>query len=205
MKNKGGNIFIVIGLVLIGSALIITFNNIRENIVAEKSSRETVSCLKEQIYNGEISPYTGDENNEPLYKQYSDMTMPEIEIDGERYIGILSIPDLDLELPVRGDFSYKGLTTAPCRYSGSIYKDDMIIAGHNYAAHFGYLNRLDPDGEVSFTDGDGNEFNYRLREIVQLNETDTEEMVEGDWDLTLFTCNLSGRNRITLRFDRISK
>ena len=118
MKNKGGNIFIVIGLVLIGAALIITFNNIRENIVAEKSSRETVSCLKEQIYNGEISPYTGDENNEPIYKQYSDMTMPEIEIDGERYIGILSIPDLDLELPVRGDFSYKGLTTAPCRYSG---------------------------------------------------------------------------------------
>ena len=51
-------------------------------------------------------------------------------------IGILEIPALDLNLVI-SSWSYSSLRLAPCRYSGSAYKGDLVIAAHNYQSHFG--------------------------------------------------------------------
>ena len=71
-----------------------------------------------------------------------DPTMPTVEIDGERYIGFLTIPDLELELPVMEDWDYDKLKIAPCRYSGTLLENDLTIAAHNYLRHFGRLAEL---------------------------------------------------------------
>ncbi|MGN0972066.1 MAG: sortase, partial [Aristaeellaceae bacterium] len=68
--------------------------------------------------------------DQPLYVQNPDITMPEKRIDGQAYIGMMSIPKLGLELPVISEWSYPKLKLAPCRYTGSVYRDDMIICGH---------------------------------------------------------------------------
>ena len=49
----------------------------------------------------------------------SQSKMPTINVDGYECIGILSIPVLDLELPVLTDWSYAKLKKAPCIYYGS--------------------------------------------------------------------------------------
>jgi sortase A len=177
--------------------------NIAENIKAQRLSEAALQPLKEQIEAvADNSLDSKTSSDEPLYESYSDMYMPEISIDGVSYIGILSVPTLGLELPIKGDFSYPALIGAPCRYSGSVYLDNMIVAGHNYPSHFGSLKRLKIGDAVEFTDGDGNKFNYRVSEIFQLGGTEVEEMESGDWDMTLFTCTVSGKSRVTVRLER---
>ena len=125
--------------------------------------------------------------------------MPVLEIDGKRYIGTVSIPAVDIELPVQEDWSLELLSTSPCRYMGSVYDGGFIICGHNYATHFGRLSNLLPGDQVIFTDVEGNEFRYVVWEMHTIDGTAVDAMKSGDWDLTLFTCTLSGLARTTVR------
>ena len=61
-----------------------------------------------------------------------------------------------------------------------------------------YLAVGDP---VEFTDVDGNRFRYTVTDLEQLLPGQTVDMVgySEDWDLTLFTCTISGRQRLTVR------
>lgn len=140
----------------------------------------------------------------PAYIQNPQMEMPVQNLQGYDYIGILRIPSLDLELPIMSQWSYKQLKIAPCRYTGSAYQDNMTICAHNYARHFGGLKNLHIGAEVSFTDMDGNEFSYRVAELETLQPSAVDSMTAGDWDLTLFTCTIGGKTRVTVRCERIS-
>lgn len=207
MKKKGG-FLIAAGLLMILGAFLLTGYNIWDGLRAEKAAAVEAEALKVKLVEASensLDNFTADET--PLYVRYPEMEMPEIEIEGERYIGMLEVPGLGLELPVRGDFNMEGLRSAPCRYGGSAYKDDMIICGHNYSSHFGGLKNLQTGDRVNFTDGDGNVFSYLVSAILQLDGTDIsgmEEKQEGDdWDLTLFTCTLSGQQRVTVRLVKI--
>ncbi|MCD8090050.1 MAG: sortase [Clostridiales bacterium] len=208
--NKRGNLFIAIGLLFIAAAFGLTAYNFWDNGRAEKAAAGETAVLSEKISEAaedSLDNFTSDAV--PLYVRYPDMEMPTVEINGSGYIGILEIPSLGLKLPVKGDYSLAGLKEAPCRYSGSVYKDNMIICGHNYNSHFGSLKNLEGGAEVSFTDGDGNLFAYQVVDIVQIDGNDVEGMEESSeadsWDMTLFTCTLSGQKRVTVRLERLSK
>ncbi len=135
----------------------------------------------------------------PAYLRDPTMEMPVTEIDGHSYIGTLDIPALELSLPVMGAWSDPDLKLAPCRYKGSAYLDNMIVAGHNYRTHFGHLNQLQPGAEVRFTDAEGNLFLYTVAELEELAPTAVEEMEAGGWALTLFTCTWGGKARVAVR------
>ena len=109
-----------------------------------------------------------------------------------------------MDLPVFGSWNYTLLKEAPCWYSGSVYMDDMILMGHDYKRHFGPIKKLPMGTRVEFEDGDGNIFVYEAKEAQVLDATALEEMEQGDWDLTLFTCTKDGNARYALRCDRIS-
>ena len=139
-------------------------------------------------------------NEEPVVPD-----METIEIDGSRYIGYITIPDIGIELPVMDDWSYSGLKISPCRYRGNLYGDDLIIAAHNYRSHFGRINELDSGDEIDFTDVSGRVHHYTIVNIENLPGTAVEDMQFGsadEWDLTLFTCTLSGQSRVTVRAER---
>lgn len=138
---------------------------------------------------------------EPVFPDYvldPNMEMPVENIDGIDYIGILRIPSLDLELPVISQWSYPHLKTAPCRYAGSAYQNNLIICAHNYTSHFGNLKKLPEGDSITFTDVDGNVFTYEVELLETLHPVDTEEMERGGWDLTLFTCTIGGAYRVTV-------
>ena len=128
--------------------------------------------------------------------------MPEITVDGNSYIGTLEIVPLDLTLPVMSGWDYTKLKTAPCRYSGSAYTGDLVICAHNYARHFSGIKGLTPGGEVYFTDVRGNRFRYEITDAEILAPAEVEDMVTGDWDLTLFTCTTGGQTRFALRCEQ---
>ena len=182
-----------IGLLLLVAAAALTIYNVHTEKQAVKFSREVVRQLTTEM--------TATADERVAYKVHSDKEMPVMRINGEYYVGILEIPDLGLELPVyAGPWDYDKLRNAPCLYEGSVYKDNMIIAAHNYNSFFGGLSGLPQGSEVRFTDADGNVFLYETAWVDVLQPTDTEKMTASEgWDLTLFTCTFSLTERYTLR------
>lgn len=59
-----------------------------------------------------------------------------VNIDGLDYVGIITIPAIDIQLPVINEWSYPNLKVSPCRMQGSGYTDDLVILAHNYTTHF---------------------------------------------------------------------
>ena len=211
-KCKNGNrILLCAGLLLIAAALALAFYNVLDARRAEQTVEQTLAALDEASGNipeepadvPEEGPEDPPEPPRPAYLDDPDMPMPTVEVDGNAYIGRLEIPALELELPVMSEWSYPRLRTAPCRYKGSAYLDDMIVAAHNYDSHFGRLHRLAPGDTVRFIDEAGNTFTYAVSQVEELPGTAIGEMEAGDWDLTLFTCTLGGRARVTVRCTRV--
>jgi sortase A len=88
---------------------------------------------------------------------------------------------------------------------GSVFTDDLIICAHNYNTHFGTIKNLHTDSEIIFTDVTGKTYRYTVINMEELPGTAVEQMQFGDaddWDLTLFTCTLSGQTRVTVRAAR---
>lgn len=191
MNKKLGTVIMTLGLLLLMAAFSLTIYNLWDENRAFEASNDALVNLETQI--PEEPP------KEPDYLCIPGMEMPTIESEEEDYLGVLEIPVMGLKLPVISNWSYPKLRKAPCRYTGSAYMNDMIIAAHNYAKHFGNLQNLSSGDAVFFTDADGNVFSYKVVEIEVLEPTAMEEMQAGEWDLTLFTCTLGGQSRVTVR------
>ena len=212
-ERKKGKIWIIIGLLLLAAALFLTAFNLYDARRAAGEALLAADRLEALIppsAAGSGQPETAEkeaglpetEMEIPDYLLNPEMDMPERELDGIRYIGILRIPSLSLELSVISSLSYPNLRHSPCRYAGSAYTGSLIIAGHNYPSHFGLLKNLQEGDSLSFTDTDGNTFLYRVRETEILQPADLQEMESGDWDLTLFTCTVGGKSRVTVRCEQ---
>lgn len=135
----------------------------------------------------------------PDYVLNPRMEMPKVHHEGNDYIGVLEIPCLGLRLPVMSEWSYPGLKKAPCRYSGTPYLDNFVISAHNYDSHFGRLKKLTEGERLFFTDVDGNRFAYEVALLETLQPTSIREMKNSHFDLTLFTCTVGGKMRVTVR------
>ncbi|MCQ2530523.1 MAG: sortase [Lachnospiraceae bacterium] len=197
MKKKG-LLWIVLGLLLIAAAFSIIGYNVVDNIRAKHASQKALQELEAMIKDMPEVDY-------PEYMRYPDMEMPVKKIDDREYVGMISLPSIGRELPVISDWNYENLETAPCRYAGSAYKNNMVICAHNYDSHFGLISNLNYGDSIIFTDMVGNVFEYRVTEVVSLEPTENEIMKNGEWDLTLFTCTLNGADRVTVRCELIDK
>lgn len=125
--------------------------------------------------------------------------MATIQMDGDECIGILSIPVLELELPILTDWSYTKLNKAPCLYYGNYYEKDFVIAAHNYDAHFGRLSQLQAGDMVVFTDVNSVTYFYEVVLLETLPKEATKEMIASGFDLSLYTCTPGGGSRVTVR------
>lgn len=200
--NRKGRGLVAAGTLLLAAALCLTVYNLWDDARAARAAAGSREQLEALIPTGDAVWQGSDDTGEVRYPDYvldPDMEMPTREIDGHDYIGTLDIPALALSLPVLSQWSYPNLKLAPCRYTGSAYRGDLIVAAHNYTRHFGNLKQLRVGDEVRFTDVDGNVFSYTVSELEQLAPTAVEEMQAGDWALTLFTCTLGGQYRVAVR------
>lgn len=208
-KTRLGNVLLAAGALFLAAALLLTGNNLVETYQAgqtsERLSQEVSSRIESHSQDADSlsqAALVGEEET-PEYLRNPEMEMPVEEIEGNGYIGLLEIPALGLSLPVMSEWSYPNLKLAPCRYSGSAYTGNFTIAGHNYSTHFGPIGELNAGDSITFTDMQGNRFAYEVQVVETLEATAVEDMVSEEWDLTLFTCDLSGESRITVRCLRV--
>ena len=209
MRNKAGIVCIFLGAALIFGALSLFLHNQQEETEAEQAAVELIPQLIEVIEAKAESPTEPQTYEQPVgtpleYLDPSAFVMTEVEINGYAYIGYLSIPALERELPVMADWDDSRLQIAPCRYAGSVRGEDLVIMAHNYASLFGGLAQLAQGDRVIFTDMDGVVTVYEVVAQDILSPYAVEEMIAGDFDLTLFTCTYGGQSRITVYCDRVS-
>lgn len=205
-KNWIGKIFTITGLLLFAAALALSVYNLWDGYRAEQSREKLLEEYRDKNQNISDEGEQAEESDGqiPDYQLNPEMEMPEItleDLDGAACIGVLEIPEIDLKLPVLSEWSYPLLKKAPCRYSGSAYLDNLVIAAHNYRTHFGKLKELETGDEVIFTDAAGNRFEYKVAVVEALTPQSVEDMTSGEWALSLFTCTLDGKNRVTVRCD----
>lgn len=210
LSRLNGILWILVGIFFIADAFLLVGKNLREDTKAGRVSVQIMSELEEKADFPEVLPLPEEQNEiarlENKYKDieyvvFPDIEMPIVEVNGFEYIGKLDLPTLNLTLPVQSDWDNRKLQNSPCRYAGSVYRNNMVLSAHNYSSHFGKLESMQPGDAAVFYDNNGNVFEYCLTEIETLNGTDIEKMIDAEnWDLTLFTCTISGLDRITARF-----
>lgn len=174
------------GLILVLISLLL----VCQNVYQEYRAYEGVNDLEQLTFNTD------------LYEINSNMELPVKTINGKDYVGVLEIQALDIKVGIQKECNDANLLTSPCRYTGTPYKGNMILAGHNRRAHFLKLDQIEIEDEVIFTDMDGNVFTYVVKKIEILSPYDVDSMVNSEYDLSLFTCTYTNTARTTIRLER---
>ena len=160
----------------------------------ERGSGSSVCSI---AFNFPLLPQTGGPEIE------DEQPMLETKEDNDTCQSLLTIPGLKLELPLWGRWSYEKLKTAPCRYTGSIGSGNLVILGHNYAEHFGSINRLNEGDRLSITDAEGGQTCYVVAAQEILEAWDWERLNSGGYELSLMTCTDDGTQRRVVRCKKI--
>ena len=194
MRKGFGICCIILGVCCLISSLGLIAYNRWEEEKAQDASKNILQDVQEDIQDNTRQESTSEEIYVDIPKE-----MLTTQVDGYDCIGVLSIPVLELELPVLTDWSYAKLKIAPCHYFGSYYEKDFVIAAHNYQSHFGRLSELQPKDLILFTDISGTVYCYEVVLLETLPANATEEMITSGFDLSLYTCTPGGASRVTVR------
>ena len=198
MRKWIGVICVFLGVVCLLSAVGFVVYNRWEDESAEEISQELLRDVQSMIEEKQPEqPLPDDPEKTPT-------EMATVKVGSYDCIGILSIPVLDLELPVLTDWSYAKLKKAPCHYYGTYYEKDFVIAAHNYKSHFGRLSQLQAGDMVIFTDVNGADHCYEVVLLETLPKEATQVMIASAAAPSLYTCTPGGASRVTVRCNGIS-
>ena len=182
------------GAVLLGAALLLLAYNAQENKQANEAAQQVLPEVQATIAQRQQAANAG--GQEPM------MAVP---VAGTGYIGVLALPPLGLELPVLSEWSYDNLNIGPCRHFGATETDDLVIAGHDYTMHFGGLSALYVGAPLRFTDMNGGGHFYEVGTVEIIPGDAADYVKNSDWDLVLYTCTYSGRERVMVGAKRVSQ
>lgn len=202
MRRKFGILCMLTGAALVLGAFFLFVHNQKETRDAEAHAESLIPIIQEEITQAlqTVSAEQMVPENTPVeLLQPEDLIMTEKVINGYAYIGYLTIPELNLELPVMSNWDSSRLQISPCRFTGTLRGKDLVIMAHNYTSHFGRLSKLSEGSKIHFMDMDGNLWVYSVVAMDILDAEAVEEMTAGEYDLTLFTCAPNRTQRITVR------
>jgi len=206
-SRRGGFLLIIVGCCCVLAAAALYVYNSRVSAQAAEEAADLAALLDQAMALGTEEDNDADaggqdsalSETQPETQSESD-TPKSVTVKNYDIIGALSIPAIDIRLPVISQWSYPNLRAAPCRYSGSP-DGQMIVLAHNYARHFGHISDLKAGDTVEFTAVDGAVYSYQVTETETVDgEKGLGDIISGsDWDLTLFTCTYGGASRVVVR------
>lgn len=209
MPKKAGIVILILGAVLIVSALLLVFRNRQEAQEAGQEAQTLLSDVDALIAIRETqemqlpSTQPEDEKEAEATEPALAPELPVASMNGYDYVGYVEIPSLSLRLPVMAEWSYERLYVAPCRQYGSSRTDDLVIAAHNYYTHFGRLKELNPGDAVFFTDMDGIVNSYSVDCLDTIDPYDVDAVLNSGYALVLYTCTTGGGSRVTVFCTRV--
>lgn len=201
-KRRAGVVFVVLGAVLILSALLLFLHNEEEAANAGEAANAALREVQTAIREYEVPPKESDAA-QPEETAVTPQPLTAVNINGYNYIGYIAVPNLELELPIMEECDYTRLQIAPCLQFGSPLTDDAVIAGHNYKQHFLPLHDIQVGEYVTFTDMTGGVIEYSVAEVKTMDPTLVDEVENSGYDLVLYTCTIGGRTRVVVYCERL--
>ncbi len=213
MRSRLGIICMILGVLLVLSAVGLSYYNHWDEDRADESSQGVLDQLNVQILSHEqdsspsqnMDPYGEDDVSDEA-RSGSLVPGPDghlvmkggISFEEDTYMGVLQIPALGLSLPVNQDWSYPKLRVSPCRFRGGI-DDSLVIMAHNYKRHFGDISTLSYGDEVFLVDAEGVVHYYTVVEVEKVMPSEVRKVIDSEYELTLFTCTYGGASRYVVR------
>ena len=206
--KKIGMALIIVGLLAVFTAGGLWLYNDAEDNEAAEFSESTVRAFFDHIaiQGSSLSVSAGDapaladgSDIESGVQEDPDGDFRYLMVDGTQYIGVVNIPTLDLTLPINSNWSYPALKNTPCRYSGSIENNNLVIAAHAYRSHFLNIPNLTIGELIEVIDVDGIRHSYQVVKVQVVQPSETLSVVHSRYDLTLFTCTYNGAARAVVR------
>lgn len=203
---KKERLLVILGAVLIFSALFLISYNKLEDFRAEQAGKRMLAELDPSLFNADSAKYFGNlallEEKESSAGGGSSWGFdPESAAKFfEKYpcAGILSIPNLELTLPVWSEWNYDKLKSAPCVHFGSVEDENLVIAAHNYSSHFGRLKELEAGDEIRFWSRDGRCLDYSVAKVTVVKPSDVKKIKDSGYALVLYTCTPGGKSRVAV-------
>ena len=198
--TKRGMFLLLAGVLLVCAALCMQLMQKWQDDMAGQNA----NSLLQQLELNKSFPGMEEDTQNAEQARPVDSKMPEKEFLGYTLCGSLRIDSLNMHLPILSDWDYDMLKVAPCRYSGTISGENLIIMGHNYKTHFTPLHNITAGTEVEFENTYGMVFRYKVAQIEYLKRTEGEKL-PSQYPLTIFTCTPGGLERIVVRCEYAEK
>lgn len=189
--NKFSKYLIILGILCILLSITLYIKNKYQELDTGKKSKEMLDIIETKI---NVS------DKEEIKSNTEDLVL---NISGYDYIGVISIPSLNIKLPIMRETDYDRLAISPCKYYGNINTNDLVLCAHDYVNQFGKISNLKENDIIIITDVLGNNYVYKVVLTEELNPTDITNMIDSPFDLTLYTCSYGALKRITVRCNRI--
>ena len=212
-KRTRGWLCIAMGIVMLCAAGALHLINEQQDKLAGQNSAVLLDMMREEMMYGSGTATVPAASAEPTVEPSAEPNpelpleeppveepeLPLMEFDGYSLMGILTAPSVDVELPILGEWNYTLLQVAPCRYSGSVAEENLILLGHNFKSHFDSLKNIAVDDPVEFLSADGELHKYTVAEIELLHKYDVDKLEREEYALTFFTCTRGGEHRLVIR------
>ena len=123
-----------------------------------------------------------------------------------RVIATISIPKINVHLPIISTTSDELLEIAPTKFFGPEVNQigNFCITGHNLKSdkHFSNLSKLEINDIVKLADRNNNELIYKVYDKYEVYETDlscTSQDTNEQIELTLITCTKNSKKRLVVK------
>lgn len=202
-RRRAGMILLILGAVLVLAAAVRLGLHLREAEQAGQAAQEALEAIQqtEAAVVQQPTEETAPETTAPTGPSEPE-SLEIFELEGDDYIGWITAPGYDRELPIMHQIQEDRLKKAPCLEKGSPITDDAVISGHNYRSHFLFLHSIQPGEEIWFTHLNGFRVEYTVTRCDLVDPTDLAAVLKADHDLVLYTCTSDGENRWAVYCDR---
>lgn len=177
MKNKSKKIISIISIIA-GAALIVAaagllFFNMRGLDIDVDNAVVQIEKLMPKI-------------TECVPQEKGNNSMPSMEIDGESYVALLEMEMFKFKMPVRSVWDKKAVGAVPCKYSGSVYDNTLVLAATDEKGQMDFVNDVNTGDRLTVTTMRGEQFSYKVVRVENSNTATSEELNEDGYDLTIF-------------------
>lgn len=185
-------ICLIIAIITTATLLAVKYIKLYRN---EKQAKQVISNITDSLEN-------------------SDEAIAEInqQIQGNKVVGIIKIPEINLEYPILETTSKETLKLSITKFWGNKINEigNVTLAGHNNlnGTMFGKLNKLKNGDVIELTDIQNTTLKYEVFKTYIIDPNDITCILpeqEGVREVTLITCTNGNKNRLIVKAREIKK
>ena len=189
MKNKRLRFPVIIllaGVLLIAAVVIYFSVNAIESAKARKQNEQILDRINTFI----PEPHQG------IVEEGRDNFMPVLSIDGTDYIGIITVPAYNTELPVASVWNEKNSKRLITRYFGTLQEGNLVLGADNAYGLFDFSKEITKDDRIFFTDMEGIIYSYVVEDVIHTRNISEENLTYDG--LTIFIRSKASSNCIVV-------